>query len=77
MIEVYGRTGCVYCDDLKEFVKERGIKINYTSIDNFEREDVLKLVDRADGYKYLPMVFVDGVFIGGFYEYRESVLNAK
>lgn len=78
LIVAYGRKGCPYCEKLKLFFKKiSGLK-NYKIIyhDIFEIIDSGKAKDISDfkkkmrlfidDYSMVPIVFIEGKFIGGY-----------
>lgn len=70
-IVVYGKPECLWCNTLKKYTEEKRIKIDYRDVSGWKKEDISELVHNANGYRKLPMVFVDGEFIGGYEEFKE------
>ena len=83
-IEVYTKLGCKYCVELKEFMA--ATKLPYKEIEIVPEitaemvregkraytlvEEVKKLAPEA---KTVPVVFVDGVWIGGWSELKKKL----
>lgn len=76
-LKIYGREGCPYCvkaKDLAKKLKDFGFVEDYEYID-FQKAGIPRnQVEREIGreIKTVPVVILDGVFIGGF-----SDLNAR
>ena len=66
-IIIYGASWCHWCQEAKKYLDEKGKKYKYVDID--EVKDYGKTIyPLTDNYKYIPVVFVDGEFIGGYSE---------
>lgn len=69
---VYTRSGCMYCNSAKTLLQNCHKKkiINCDEILKNNRDDFINHMEGIIGKKYLlmPMVFRDGVFIGGYTE---------
>ena len=66
-IIIYGATWCHWCQEAKKYLDEKGKKYKYVDID--EVKDYGKTIyPLTNDYKYIPVVFVDGKFIGGYTE---------
>ena len=66
-VTVYTTRTCTYCTAAKRLLHERGVP--------FEEVDLtqdaalrMRLSEENDGYRTVPMIFVEGRFIGGFRE---------
>lgn len=63
-IEIYTTNYCPYCVKAKALLDRKGTK--YTEIDvSGDDEARLKLVEKSNGMKTVPQIFIDGKHIGG------------
>ena len=68
---VYGRSEppCVYCDNLKKLLDEKGVNYQYKDISD---EEVF--VEYCSfRLRTVPAVFEDGKYLGGFTEMKELI----
>ena len=64
-IIIYGASYCHWCQEAKKHLDEKGKKYKYVDIQ--EVKDYNKTIyPLTDNYKYIPVIFVDGKFIGGY-----------
>jgi glutaredoxin len=80
---VYSKSGCPNCIKVKKLLQEKQIMFTIVNCDEFILEDkdmffqfIQNLTKKE--YKFFPMVFDNGHFIGGFTEtikYIETILN--
>jgi glutaredoxin len=68
---IYSKSGCVYCIRVKELL--RGFDTDIVNCDEYlvhDREGFLDFIRIMAGkpYRTFPMVFLDGVFLGGYTE---------
>jgi glutaredoxin len=71
-IELYGRNGCSRCEQSKKFLRDNSIDfVEYEVGKDVPREVVLEKFPDA---KMLPVVVVDGTWIGGR---DELIFNLK
>ncbi|WP_435153762.1 thioredoxin-disulfide reductase [Haladaptatus sp. DFWS20] len=66
-VEIYTKENCPYCEKAKDLFDEKGIEYetyNVTGDDDLFEE----MVERADGRKTAPEVFIDDELIGGWDE---------
>ena len=71
-VTIYGRTGCPYCDKAKVLVKKHKMKHIY--VDNEAVMGYETLIRPLIGdYNFVPVVFVNGVFVGGYTELEQWV----
>lgn len=76
---IYSISGCKYCTHSKELLKNKSCKI--INCDKYvatlrERDEFYAFIQKytVKPYKYFPMVFNKGTFIGG---YKELLENTK
>ena len=50
---------------------------NYCDIENEEAADQLLALQEEHNYRKIPMIFVDGYFIGGYQELAAAVKSKK
>ena len=63
-IEVYSKDYCPYCVKAKDLLKQKGLK--FTEIDvTHDEKGYNIMVNRSNGRKTVPEIFIDGVCIGG------------
>ena len=66
-IEIYTRSWCGYCFQAKALLDRKGLP--YTEYDvEAQPERLAEMLDRADGRRTVPQVFIDGAGIGGYTE---------
>jgi len=68
---IYGKTGCSYCDKVKDLLTEFKEHFTYVNCDEYlatQRDAFLEFIKEKAGkeYKTFPMVFSSGQFLGGF-----------
>lgn len=66
-IEVYSGRYCGYCVRAKQLLKARGLDFIEHDVDADPMGRV-KMMERSDGRRTLPQIFIDGRGIGGFAE---------
>ncbi|WP_254769313.1 glutaredoxin 3 [Salinilacihabitans rarus] len=64
-VEIYTKTQCPYCEKAKTLFEEKGVAYEEYNVTGDE-ELFEEMVERADGRKTAPEVFVDGELIGGW-----------
>ena len=66
-IKVYTTRVCPYCVAAKRLLSQLGLKYEEIGLD--DKPDLRQKVSEENGnYRTVPMIFVDGKFIGGFTE---------
>ena len=67
---VYGRSSCPFCVKIRKFFDSIGIKYVYYDIEHIPRGNEAKqmLGGMTGGYDKVPMVFFNGMFVGGYSE---------
>lgn len=65
-VTVYGATFCGYCTRVKDFLTRMKIPFTYVDIedDSFDKQHLVTVI--APGAKTIPIVTVDGEWIGGY-----------
>ncbi|MFC6769251.1 FAD-dependent oxidoreductase [Natrinema soli] len=64
-VEIYTKTDCPYCEKAKDLFDSKGIE--YETYNVTDDDDLFEeMVERADGRKTAPEVFIDDELIGGW-----------
>jgi glutaredoxin 3 len=64
-IVVYSSPFCGYCAAAKRLLQSKGAE--FTEIDvMFDPEKKREMIERANGRRTVPQIFIDGKHIGGF-----------
>ena len=71
-IEIYGTAACPYCVAAKSFFRKRGLEWRERRVDADPAERQ-RMLERADGRRSVPQIFINGVHVGGF----EDLLAAE
>lgn len=71
-IEVYGTQYCPYCDAAKQLLTQKNRPFEY--IDLTDNADLRNDLVEKYNYRTVPMIFIDGEFIGGFTELQAKGL---
>ena len=75
-IEVYTKQDCPFCHKAKDLLREKGQE--FTEIDVGEDPaNLMQMLERSQGRKTVPEIFIDGELIGGFDELRELGNSGK
>ena len=70
-VEIYTRSGCVFCDKAKDLMNNKGIAYQEYKLDvDFTRAILSEKYSTAKTY---PVMVVDGFYIGGFNEFKTVV----
>ena len=63
-IEIYSSDRCPYCLKAKKLLDNKGVE--YTEINVTEDEEArAALIEKANGLRTVPQIFIDGKHIGG------------
>lgn len=65
-VTLYTKTHCSFCEMAKILLKSRNIP--YEEIDLSEDLDLRQKISQEHNWRTMPMIFVDGKFIGGYRE---------
>ena len=84
-IVVYGIEGCPFCVETQKLLDENNLKYTYYNIDTLINQKVIrdssefreKLHSRIGSYAFVPIIFVDGKFIGGLRELKRDLRKIK
>ena len=64
LVEIYGKTGCPYCEKAKQICETRELKYNYYTLDReYSRETLLEMFP---GARTVPQIRIGTTKIGGY-----------
>lgn len=73
---VITRKGCKYCEKAKEFLTQRGYQYVEQEITDENKESTYQMIDPyTNSYRYFPIIFYNGYFIGGYTELEKFLSN--
>lgn len=75
-IKIYTTQFCWFCQQAKALLAHLHLPFEEIKVDN-QRELRAKLAEENNGYRTVPMIFIDGEFIGGFTELSELHKSGK
>lgn len=65
-VVIWSKTTCPYCTIVKDIFKELNQQYTAVEIDlRADYEEMRKVLEKHTGSKYVPKVYVKGIFIGG------------
>lgn len=71
-IVIYTIANCGYCKDIKTYLDKAGIRYRDVKVTNANKDEIYRQTDRlSKKYRYFPMVFINGRFIGGYTEFKK------
>jgi len=62
---MYTKTVCPYCDRAKSLLKSKGVVWKEINLER-QPEQIAGMIQRAEGRRTVPQIFVDGLGLGGF-----------
>jgi glutaredoxin 3 len=66
-VKIYTTTVCPYCVQAKRLLTQ--LKMPYEEINLEDKPELRqKISEENNGYRTVPMIFIDGKFIGGYTE---------
>ena len=66
MIEIWGKSGCGYCEAAKRLCEQRNFSYRYYQLsEHFTREELLEKFPTATTY---PQININGIHVGGYAE---------
>ena len=71
-VQIYTTRYCSFCESAKRFFEQK--KWDYEEIDLTNNHDLRDELSQKHVWRTVPMIFIDGEFVGGFTELvaRES-----
>ena len=76
LIEIYGMTGCGFCNMATELCTAAGLDYVYVDLAKAP-EQMDELEERIGRFKTVPQIFINGNHVGGFNELKEAMKNDK
>ncbi len=71
---IFTMKGCNYCEFAKKLLDERNIKYQTTEINDSNKDKIYSYTDPyTKKYRYFPMIFNNGKFVGGFGELKKMI----
>lgn len=75
---IYSKSGCHNCNKVKTLLKDKNLVFNIIDCDEYLIEDknnfLLFIKEKAkQECKFFPIVFINGVFVGGYNETKEYI----
>jgi len=79
---IYSKSGCLNCTKAKELLQNERIPTLYVNCDEFlleNKQEFLNQMKTLIGYEYkiFPMIFKNGIFIGGYAKTQEFYEQSK
>lgn len=79
---IYSKSGCLYCTKAKDLLQNERVPPLYVNCDEFlleNKQEFLNLMKSLIGYEYktFPMIFKNGIFIGGYAKTQEIYEQSK
>jgi len=73
-VVIYTRSGCPYCKKAKKLFDSKKIPYKNVLVVRGKEDRILEKVDpKTNYYRYFPIIFMDGKFIGGYSELQEKL----
>lgn len=66
-VTIYGTTYCGYCRRAEDLLRRKGIAFDYIDVTN-DPDARVELIERGDGRRTVPVIFIDDEPIGGYQE---------
>ena len=72
---LYGKESCIYCKEAVQMLKTRNKNYKYVEIKNDKQlETLYNIIDKkTNNYRYFPIIFKNGKFIGGYTELKNII----
>jgi glutaredoxin 3 len=67
-IQIYGTRLCGFCAAAKRLAERIGVPYDEILLD--QDPELRMELSQKTGHRSVPMIFVDGAFVGGFQEFR-------
>ena len=64
-VTIYTTVSCVFCLRAKEYLRSKGVAYEEVDVSGDE-EARARLVERSDGQRTVPQIFVGEVHVGGY-----------
>lgn len=63
---LYTKTTCPYCINAKRLLESKGVAYEEILFPNLSDDEKEALSQKTNGYRTVPQIFINDVFIGGF-----------
>jgi glutaredoxin 3 len=63
-VEIYTTQTCPYCTAAKALLRDRGVP--YTEVDATDPDRRMAMVERANGRRTVPQIFIGETHVGGY-----------
>lgn len=72
------RKDCKYCEKAKKLLKSSGYVYTEQEIVDENKNSIYQIIDKyTNSYRYFPVIFYNGTFIGGYSELEKFLPNIK
>jgi thioredoxin reductase (NADPH) len=71
-IKIFGKENCPYCDFAKQLLDRVGEEYEYENASSPETVSMIKET-YGDSISTVPVVIVDGIYIGGYDQLKEHI----
>lgn len=75
-VEIYSTNTCPYCVRAKQLLQKKGVEYTEIFVDR-EPAKLAEMLQRAEGRRSVPQIFINDVGIGGFSELSVLELDGK
>lgn len=76
VINIYGRPNCQWCTAATSLLDRKGWTYSYSNLFAIDPVEAQAILDRS-GMRTVPMVEVDGTFIGGYDQLEQYIRNVE
>ena len=72
---IFTKNGCDYCNASKKILEELNIPFRTVTVNENNKDTVYNTIDSyTNNYRYFPIIFNDGKFVGGYTEFKKMKL---
>lgn len=76
VINIYGRPNCTWCMQAMYLLDRKGFKYSYHNLFDMEPKQAQSVLDNS-GMRSVPIVNIDGTYIGGFDALEQYIRDAE
>jgi glutaredoxin len=76
IIHIYGRPNCQWCTAATNLLDRKGFKYAYHNLFDMEPKQAQSVLDNS-GMKSVPIVNIDGTYIGGYENLEQYIRDAE
>lgn len=73
---IYGTNWCKWCKKAKQLAKSKKLNYVYIDIDSLTDKEFIGLSVKSKEYKFIPKIFYNNKFIGG-YDKMSKIIKIK